>query len=310
MNLFHTVVSLEHHAQAAYTAHLYHNSGLLRSRAVSMAQHLDRPSLLAVLCLRLGDSLKADQALLDAAMAYESGFHAFLALPVNIQHMLGSLHTLRSCSFDRMVIVDTHDESTAQGLQSAATDPLLPVCLLLECAKLYELQSSMYLALQLYKQMLPYLKTDQTLELYTTTLAHVGALAYQEGEQTTLEATLGELLNLRHNRTDPRLRCHILAALASLYEAIGNVPLALGTYRQALKDSLIGGDGGLIGTIRGRLARISTQHLRTPGRQLRNAAVASKESCQLRMPPTPVRPETLRSESGYRWFAAEPPYFD
>jgi tetratricopeptide (TPR) repeat protein len=264
MDLFHNVVSLEYHAQAAYDAGLYQDAGLLRSRAVSIAQYLGQPQLLAVLCRRLGDSLKADRALLDAVVAYEAGLRAFLALPINIEYMLVSFQTLGPYFYrlDRMPLPEHHDDSTAQSLQIAVADTFLPAALLLECAELYEQQSSIHLALHTYKRVLPYLMGDQTLELRVKTLAHLGTIAYQQGEITTVETTLRELLELRENTSDLQALCHILPALGSLYEALGNVPYALDMYRQTLKYCLISGDPAAIGNARGRLTRLTTQQLR------------------------------------------------
>lgn len=198
MDVFRNVVFLEYQAQAAYDARQYQEASVLHSRAMLAAQYLDS-RLVAALCLRLGSALSADRSMLDAATVYEAGFQACCAATApDVTHLLTSLHSVGpyfDC-FARMEQPCHDDAVTAEALQAAMRDPLLPARLLIECAEEYERQSSLYLALYTYKRALEQLQMPTVTELRVDVLARLGLLAYRQGELTTVDAALSELVEL------------------------------------------------------------------------------------------------------------------
>lgn len=261
MDVFRKVVSLEYQAQAAYDAALYQEASVLHSRAILAAQYLDS-RLVAALCLRLGAALSADQSLLDAATVYEAGFQSCCAATdLDVKRLLTSLQSVGPyfCRFDRMEPSRHDDPATAEALQAAMDDPFLPARLLIACAEEYERQSSLYLAGYTYKRSLDHLQGANVTELRVDILARLGALAYRQGELTTVDAALSELVELRLSTRNPHLLCPILAALGKLYEVVGSVENALSVYREAVKMSISTSDAPAIGHARGRLARLSIQ---------------------------------------------------
>lgn len=261
MDVFRTVVSLEYQAQAAYDARLYQEASVLRSRAVLVAQHLD-PRLVAVLCLRLGEALSADKAMLDATVVYEAGFQACSAVtPPDVERLLPSLQSVGPYFYtlDRMELLCRDDAATAEALQCAMADPLLPARLLIECAEEYERQSSLHLALYSYKRALEYLRMPTTTELRVDILTCLGSLAHRQGELATVDMTLSELMELRFSTSNSLVLCHILTGLGTLYQVVGSVENALNMYREALKMSLSINDSVAVGNARGRLTRLALQ---------------------------------------------------
>lgn len=259
MALFRNVVALECQAQVAHEARLYEDASVLHGRAALIAQQLGESQLVAVLCFRLGAALRANHAMLDAVAAYEAGFQVLCTeTKPNIGRVLASLQTIGMYffRFDRIAMPNHDDTATAAELQSAMCDTALPARLLLECAAVYQSQSSLYLALYTYRRLLEQLETARMLELRADILARLGAIAYRLGELVTFEDALNELVGLRTSTTDPQLLCHVLPALGALYQAIGSGENALSVYREALKLSLRVGDPVAIGKARGRLTRL------------------------------------------------------
>ncbi|HEY0606659.1 MAG TPA: hypothetical protein VGD58_27280 [Herpetosiphonaceae bacterium] len=308
MDVFRNVVSLEHQAQAAYDAQLYQEASVLHSRAMVAAQHHDS-RLVAALCLRLGETLSADQSMLDAVTVYEAGFQSCCAATaLDVTRLLTSLQSVGPYfyRFDRMDQPCHDDPATAEVLQGTMDDPILPARLLIACAEEYERQSSLYLALYTYKRALDHLQAPTVTELRVDILSRLGALAYRQGELTTVDAALSELVELWLSTTNPHLLCHILAALGELYEAVGSVENALSVYREAVKISLSTSDAAAIGRARGRLVRLSTQQ-HAAQRGQRTTRQDQPRSVDLPLPaPREVPVETPLRQRVF----AEPVYLD
>lgn len=305
MDGFRNVVSLEYQAQAAYDARQYQEASVLHSRAVLVAQYLE-PRLVAALCLRLGNTLSAGKAGVDAAAAYEAGFQACSAVtPPDVERLLTSLQSVGPYfyRFERMDQPCHDDIATDEALQAAMVDTLLPARLMIECAEEYERQASLYLALYTYKRALEYLHTPDELALRVEILGRLGSIAHRQGELATVDVVLSELVELWFSTTDAQALCHILPALGSLYEVIGSVENALNVYREALKISLTVNDAVAVGHARGRLTRLSLQQ--QGAKRERRAAQEHKSQPANEYPRLPLPATPLRQRS-----IAEPVYID
>ncbi|HEY0733300.1 MAG TPA: hypothetical protein VGD69_00185 [Herpetosiphonaceae bacterium] len=281
---------------------------MLHSRAMLAAQHLDS-RLVAALCLRLGETLSADQSMLDAATVYEAGFQSCCTTTaLDVTRLLTSLQSVGPYfyRFDRMDQPCHDDPTTAEMLQDTMDDPILPARLLIACAEEHEQQSSLYLALYTYKRALENLQAPTVTELRVDILSRLGALAYRQGELTTVDAALSELVELWLNTTNPQLLCHILAALGELYEAVGSAENALSVYREAVKISLSTSDAAAIGHARGRLVRLSTQQ-HGAKRGQRSTRQDKPRSVEL---PLPAAREVLVEKPLRQRIFAEPVYVD
>jgi tetratricopeptide (TPR) repeat protein len=296
MNRYYDVVSLEHQAQLARATQLYDDAIVFHSHAVMIADQLQEPRLVAVLCDRLGSTLMASGDIADATTAYRAGVQSFSATPdLNIEQTLVTLRAVGDCSFAAAPIADQYDKEVAETLNSALQDPTLPARLLVSCADGYAHQGCYDQALHAYRQALVLVEAVDAPELHAHVLAQLGIMAFRCGETATVDEMLHELLALQLSITDPQAQCCILTAQGNIYEVRGESQRALAIYRHVTQLSLATNDPVTRGSARGQLMRLSIQQRRRVKQQRRTEQdVPADEQDTVPAFQQPVAPEVLR----------------
>jgi CHAT domain-containing protein/tetratricopeptide (TPR) repeat protein len=237
MDVYREVVSLENEALAAYAQRRYRDAALSHGKALTLAEKMNRPRLMAVLFNRLGQALEGDGDVQNAVIAYESGLRALAAdAQLDVRRVLTSLGAV-SKGFGGpgdLAVPDLFSATTADDLQTAEADPVLAVRLLINVGNGYLRQPQPEPALNAYRLALQRPEIAHAPTLRAHALTHIGFILRQRGEMEAAEAALNEGLSLLAAYGAPLDRRRALAVLAGIYRDRSQTDKALDTYREAL----------------------------------------------------------------------------
>ncbi|UCC88682.1 MAG: hypothetical protein JSV81_05060, partial [Anaerolineales bacterium] len=237
MSAYQDIVYLENEALAYQNSRHYREAILAHGRALSLAQTLKRPRLIAVLFNRLGQTLEADGQVQKAVIAYETGLKALAReTQFDIDEVLISLGAVEKTFVGGrdLVTPDLYEAATAQDLDQAEIDLALPVRLLINIGNAYLRQPQEAPALNAYQQALGRPEITHVPELQGHALTHIAIIHRRRDELETAAGTLGEALSVLEAHAAPTEKRRALGVLAGIYRGQGQTNQALESYRQAL----------------------------------------------------------------------------
>lgn len=237
MSAYEEIVHVEYDALTAQDEGRYRQAILAHGRALNLARRLDRPHLSVVLFNRLGRALEADGQAQKAVIAYETGLKALEGdESLDIDRTLDRLGAVGKgyTGSSELAVPVLYGATTAQDLEEAEKDVMLPVKLLLNIGNAYLRQRQEGPALNAYQLALDRPEIADSPELEGHLLTGMAVVQRWQGEKELAAATVYEALELLEEHAAPPETRRALAALADIYQDQGQTERALETYHEAL----------------------------------------------------------------------------
>jgi tetratricopeptide (TPR) repeat protein len=232
------VVAAESAAQIAEREGRFDEAVEAHRRAIEAAIAMKRPALLAVLFVRMGATLEADNRVQDAVFAYESALRTLAEdKAFDLAEALQRMGTVRKGFLPgaHSGPADVYSPQTARDLAAAEEDPALAVKVLINIGNAYAAQPQDGPALNAYRQALARPEIEREPRLKGFALANSGELLRRSGDDDGAERMLLDALALLGRTAEPIETRRALTLLAGIRRDRGETDEARRLYAQALE---------------------------------------------------------------------------
>jgi tetratricopeptide (TPR) repeat protein len=216
------------------------------TRAIAAARPLGRARLTAVLFLRLGLRLLADQRIQDAVLAYEAGFKSLAADPtLHLEPVLEQLARIGKGlpKPTAPVPLELYSEAVDRALNVEEADETLTIKLLIGIGNAYFSQSQSAPALNAYQQALARPELDRAPTMKAHVLANSGELLRRDGQVAAAHQQLTQAIDLLEQLGEGLDARTALGLLAGIERDRGDLPKARALYQRSLERSQLAHDG-------------------------------------------------------------------